>query len=519
MYMKMNNYSIRVIYYISIAFVILIGAAGCKKDLGSPAQSFLDQSQIFSDAKDATAAVTGIYTQLATLKNNVYDLVGVVGTDEIRVTYFSHGWGDYWAGLGAFDDYDIKLNSQNQMNSGFWRTCYQGVVNANNAIAGLPSTPFSDAATKNRLIGEAKFMRALFYFYLVQLYGDIPLRTEAQSPSEGLKRTPKDSVYALIISDLKYATTNLWPKAQNPDAGRANIEAAKALLGKVYLTLHDYHNAKTVFEDLITNNNIKLLSNYGDLFDGQHENNAESLFEIQYSTDNKNNTQGLQNLYGAWYPCYLGQTWNSKTPDYGGQLTITTLYYSDSVWDKVNDKRYLLSIWPHHYANGGNLDTWDGGRPNSRKYDISSSDIDYSNSGKNLYYLRASDVYLMYAEVLNELGQTTSALVPLNKVRNRAGLQNFETVVVSNPSQEQLRTELLNERTRELGAEGWRWFDLKRTGTLLSRVLLYNNPQVTYNNAAYATQQISTKNLVLPIPLNELQTNPGLTLADQNSGY
>lgn len=517
--MKINNHSKQFIGCIAIAFVIVISAAGCKKDISSPAQSFLDQSQIFTDAKDATAAVTGIYTQLATLKNNVYDLVGVIGADEIRVTYFSHGWGDYWAGLGAFDDYDIKLNSQNQMNSGFWTTCYKGVVNANNAIAGLPATSFSDVSTKNRLIGEAKFMRALFYFYLVQLYGDVPLRTEATTASAGVKRTPKDSVYALIISDLKFATTNLWKKAQNPDPGRASVEAAKALLGKVYLTIHDYNNAKSVFEDLMTNNTIKLLSNYGELFDGQHENNNESLFEIQYSTDNKNNTQSLQNLYGAWYPCYLGQAWNSKTPDYGGQLTITTLYYSDSVWDKVHDKRYLLSIWPHHYANGGNLDTWDGGRPNSRKYDISSSDIDYSNSGKNLYYLRSSDVYLMYAEVLNELGQNIQALIPLNIVRGRAGLQNLETVMGAVPTQAQLRTELLDERTRELGAEGWRWFDLKRTGTLLSRVLQYNNPQVTYNNTAYATQQISAKNLVLPIPLNELQTNQALTLADQNPGY
>ncbi len=185
---------------------------------------------------------------------------------------------------------------------------------------------------------------------------------------------------------------------------------------------------KRTFQDLISTNGLTLLANYANLFDGQHENNAESLFEIQYSLD-PNNTQGLQNLFGSYAgPGIPYETFNTHTPGYGGTVVMATSYYSDTLFDQTNDKRYAASIWPHRYdGNGNTMDWWvDPGLPTIKKYDISSSDIDIYNSGKNEYYLRASDVYLMYAEVLNELGQNTQALTPLNKVRNRAGLPNLE---------------------------------------------------------------------------------------------
>jgi len=276
----------------------------------------------------------------------------------------------------------------------------------------------------------------------------------------------------------------------------------------------------------MNSNSLTLLPDYAQLFDGQHENNAESLFEIQYSTD-PGNTQGLQNLFGSYAgPGIPGSAFDIHTPGYGGTVVMATSFYSDTVFDKTNDKRYLASIWPHRYDGSGNtMDWWvDPGLPTIKKYDISSSDIDVNNSGKNLYYLRAADVYLMYAEVLNEQGQPGAALTPLNKVRNRAGLQNLETALGHTPTQAELRTELLDERTRELGGEGWRWFDLKRTGTLVARVQRYNNPRAYYvpingPGDPHPAQNISDKNNLYPIPLNELQTNAALSLNDQNPGY
>ncbi|HVU56259.1 MAG TPA: RagB/SusD family nutrient uptake outer membrane protein [Puia sp.] len=512
--------------YMSVSLAGMIALAGCTKSLNYTPEVFVAQPQVFKDQAGATAAVTGIYTQLQTLKKSDYALIGIVGTDEARCTYQSQGYGDYWANVTGLDVYDIKFSSQNYQLTGFWQDCYIGIANANAAILGIPDATIADPSVRSRLLGECKFMRALFYFYLVQLYGDIPLRTEATPFSAGVKRSPAADVYALIIDDLKFAIANLWTKSKNPDIGRASVEAAKALLGKVYLTQKDYNDAKTTFEDLINTNGLTLLTDYSQLFDGQHENNAESLFEIQYSTD-ANNTQGLQNLFGSYAgPGIPGEAYDSHTPGNGGTVVMATAYYSDTVFDKTNDKRYLVSIWPHRYDGSGNtMDWWvDPGLPTIKKYDISSSDIDIYNSGKNLYYLRASDVYLMYAEVLNELGQTGPALVPLNKVRNRAGLQNLEDAWGGTPTQTELRTELLDERMRELGGEGWRWFDLKRTGTLVSRVMTHNNPRayyVTINGSGdpHPAQNVSDKNNLYPIPLNELQTNSALSLTDQNPGY
>jgi len=515
-------------YKITTYFItaLLLAAAGCKKGLNYTPEVFVAQPQVFKDQAGATAAVTGIYTQLQTLKKSDYALIGIIGTDEARCTYQSQGYGDYWANVTGLDVYDIKFGSQNYQLSGFWQGCYIGIANANAAIQGIPGAAISDPSVSNRLLGESKFMRALFYFYLVQLYGDVPLRTEATPFSAGVKRTPVKDVYDQIVSDLKFAIANLWNKSKNPGIGRASVEAARALLGKVYLTQGNYNDAKEQFEDLINSNSLTLLQDYALLFDGQHENNDESLFEIQYSTD-AGNTQGLQNIFGSYAgPGIPGSAFNSHTPGAGGTVVMATSFYSDTVFDKTNDKRYLASIWPHRYdGNGNTMDWWvDPGLPTIKKYDISSSDIDIYNSGKNLYYLRAADVYLMYAEVLNELGQTGAALAPLNKVRNRAGLQNLETAWGRTPTQAELRTELLDERTRELGGEGWRWFDLKRTGTLVSRVQRYNNPRAYYvpingPGDPHPAQNISDKNNLYPIPLNELQTNSALSLNDQNPGY
>ncbi|QEM03432.1 RagB/SusD family nutrient uptake outer membrane protein [Mucilaginibacter rubeus] len=517
------------------AIMLLFVIAGCRKELDYTPEVFVSAQSLYKDQAGAIAGVTGIYQQLQTLKKSDYQLIGVIGTDEARCAYQAQGYGSYWAGVVGIDVYDLTFNSQNADISGFWGVCYKGIANANAAVLNIPQIKnFGDASLQNRLVGEARFLRAVYYFYLVQLFGDVPMPLENTAFDNGVPRTPQATVYNQIISDLKFASTNCWAKSQlgASAAGRANMEAAKALLGKVYLTLHDYQNAKTTFEELINGNKLTLLANYADLFDGQHENNTESLFEIQYSTDNNNNTQGLQNLYGSYAgPPVPFQQFNQHTPGYGGTVITSTAFYADTVfakpysWAYQYDARYKASISHDRYDSNGNTMSWwaDPGLPTVKKYDISSSDIDVYHSGKNLYYLRAADVFLMYAETLNELGQTQAALVPLNKIRERAFGNSSVNYALTD--QVSMREIILDERTRELGAEGWRWFDLKRTGTLISRVKRYDDPKRDFmkkNNSStdpHPTQEISSKNLLYPIPLSELQNNAALGLKAQNPGY
>ncbi|HEY8928842.1 MAG TPA: RagB/SusD family nutrient uptake outer membrane protein [Mucilaginibacter sp.] len=533
--MKSITQYLKKLWPVGLAILLLQGFSSCRKELNYTPEVFVSAPSLYKDEPGAIAGVTGIYQQLQNLKKSDYQLIGVIGTDEARCTYQAQGYGSYWAGVVGMDVYDITFNSQNSDISGFWTDCYQGIANANAAILYIPQIKnFGEPAVQSRLMGESRFMRALFYFYLVQLYGDVPMPLENTSFANGLPRIPQAQVYAQIQSDLKFAVANCWPKSKlgGNDVGRASQEAAKALLGKVYLTLHDYANAKTTFEDLINNNHITLLQNYADLFDGKHENNAESLFEVQFSTDNNNDTQGLQNLYGSYAgPPISGETFDQHTPGYGGTVVMATAFYSDTVfskpytWASQYDARYKVSINHDRYDGNGNTMSWwvDPGLPTVRKYDISNSDIDVYHSGKNLYYLRSADVFLMYAETLNELGQTNEALAPLNKVRERAfgnGSVDFGPT-----DQASLREIIMDERTRELGAEGWRWFDLKRTGTLVQRLKRYNDPKRDFmkkNNSTddpHPAQNVSDKNYLYPIPLSELQNNAALGLKAQNPGY
>jgi len=525
--MKSFNLHIKNLLLAIPAVLLLLINSGCRKELNYTPEVFVSAQQIYKDEPGAVAGVTGIYQQLQILKKSDYQLIGIIGTDEARCCYQAQGYGAYYAGIVGMDVYDITFNSQNSDVTGFWTVSYQGIANANAAIQYIPKIQnFAEPTVQSRLLGEAHFMRALFYFYLVQLYGDIPLRLENTPFSAGVPRTPQAQVYAQIISDLKFAAANCWTKSKNPAPGRASVEAAKALLGKVYLTMHNYQDAKTTFEDLINNNGLTLIAHYSELFDGQHENNAESLFEIQYSTDQAGtSTQGLQNLYASYAgPPIPFEAYNSHTPGAGGTVVCTTSRYADSLFDKVNDTRYAASINHDRYDGNGNTMSWwvDPGQPTVKKYDITASDIDIYNSGKNLYYLRSSDVFLMYAEVLNELNQPQAALAPLNKVRERAfGNANHD---VTTTTQSALRDTIMDERSRELGAEGWRWFDLKRTGTLVQRVKRYDDPKRDFGKANYATdahpvQNVSEINNLYPIPLTELQNNQALNLKSQNPGY
>src|SRR5882724_2034585 len=136
-------------YKIKTYLVLLSGlailAAGCKKVLNYTPEVFVAQPQVFKDQAGATAAVTGIYTQLQTLRRSDYALIGVIGTDEARCTYQSQGYGDYWANVTGLDVYDIKFGSQNYQLSGFWQDCYIGIANANAAIVGIPGASIPDA--------------------------------------------------------------------------------------------------------------------------------------------------------------------------------------------------------------------------------------------------------------------------------------------------------------------------------------------------------------------------------------
>jgi hypothetical protein len=492
-----------------VAVALLV--ASCSKQLNILPESYPSPQTVYKDISGARAGLTGVYQQLQNLKKSEDYLVGVLGTDEARGSSFLAGWGGYWQHVYALSSYNNLYSPQNQVLQDTWRVLYNGVNNSNTAIASIAGIAGS-ADIKNEMIGEAKFMRSIFYFYLVQFYGAVPMPTEVQNPEAiskgGYPKSDSATVYRLIISDLQFAINNLQPKSAN-NVGMANQEAAETLLGKVYLTRHQYDSAKLVLAPLMTSTTVGLLSNYPDLFKESNENNKESLFEIQYSNDN-GNTNGLANMFGGWYIS------NTK-PGGGGEEAIPTDYY-DNCFESLGDARRTASIHYQLIGSDGKdyAIIWAGwitaSSPHFAKYDINAGDgaVNGGLSPHNVYYLRYADAVLMYAEATNELNNTSEALTYLNKIRNRATLPGYEVKLGHTPSQQEMRTELLAERMRELGMEGWRWCDLKRTGNLISYVTARN---------PIAGQYITTKHLLMPISSIEFESNGSLKPADQNPGY
>ncbi|PZR22854.1 MAG: hypothetical protein DI535_25255 [Citrobacter freundii] len=493
-------------------FIVAIGAAamlisGCSKKLDITPETFVSPEDLYKDEQGAVAGVTGIYRKMMDLNSGDYYFVGIVGTDEAKTSSFVPTWGGYWQHYDGINSYNSLMSAQNQLVQGAWNSLYKGVVNANTAIRYIPSSSASQQ-TKDRLLGEAKFLRSVFYFKLVQLFGGVPLPTEVEDAAAdangGKPRSSVEDVYKLLVDDLKFAADHLQSKG-TAEVGRVNKEAAITLLGKVYLTMKDYNSAKTTLQPLMSVSNVALMPNYGDLFKEENENNIESLFEIQYTNEN-GNTNGQANTLGGWH---ISNTDSGG----GGHVVIPTDYYANSF--ETGDARKDASIRYKFYdANGNPVDySWwaDVGKPHMKKYDITKGkSLNGGLSSRNLYYLRYADAVLMYAEAVNELNGTSEALTYLNKIRARAKLAGWETVLGHTPSQTEMRDELLKERMRELGFEGWRWCDLKRSGKLISQTKTYNPDAAPY---------ITDKNLLFPISSREFELNRSLKPSDQNPGF
>lgn len=473
---------------------------GCNKDfLKEEPESFITAENLFTSQSGALAGLNAAYANLKNFRNSGRAmLIGVVGTDEGQLGIDEAGVTDR---LGL-DSYDGNFNSLNPHITQMWRTCYLGIARSNGIIQNVPAISM-DEALKKRIIAEASFLRALQYFWAVQLWGDIPIITKVIDNADkyDYPRKKIEDVYKLIIEDLTRAETDLPDSYSGADIGRATRGAAKALLGKVYLsapgTQRDYVKAATILQEVITSNRYSLLTNYADLFDVTKENNAESVFEVQFKSPEQTNNMSFctgsravpDNILGGGYAWF-----------------IPTDYCFNSF--EANDTRKPVTFRTQFFNAAGQLLTSAANpehlKPHVKKFEDPS--VSPANAvGKNTYVIRYADVKLMYAEALNEQNRVLEAQTVLNELRGRANA----TLAVG-LSQSQLRDAILNERMKELCFEGWRWFDLKRTGKLV-QLAGQNNPR--------AMGKVADKNNLFPIPLSEINNNDGINPEHQNPGY
>ncbi len=404
---------------------------------------------------------------------------------------------------------DFSFDSSNGQIAEFWDTCYRGINKANFVIGNedrineIPDSELS-AEIKRKFIAEAKFMRAQYYWLLVNRFGDIPLRIGDFTNPEGKPKSPKGDVIALIIDDLTFGTTNLLSKGVE-DNGRANKGAAQAFLGKVLLYQKQYGPGLDAFKSM---SGYALEDEYFDNFKEETEHGVESVFEVQYDLSLGTGSK--------WDGPVVGQGQNHATfrgQDYG-VLNWNNVYPSDDLVESFEpgDNRFQGSFYVvgDTYNNGSNTfveadfgESVGGFGPIAwKKYQNYYKQTDEAQeSGINPKVIRYADVLLMMAECENEVGSQGTAIGYINQVRDRAGLDDLSTSL----TKEQVFQAIIQERKVELSGEQLRFDDMIRWGIV--------GPELSGTNFQVGKHEL------WPIPDREIASNANIGSEDQNPGY
>lgn len=474
--------------------------AGCL--LGACKKSFLELNPV------SQIGITNFYKTPSDLLNG---LTGCYGALQLPGQYTE----DYYfladypsdniesALSGASNDFDqfdrFYVNPANIYIAPYWTDGYKGIVRCNAVIASAPGISM-DENTKKRYVSEAKYLRALMYFNLVRVFGDIPLVTQPIATIDDAYtygRSPVADIYKQIVADLTDAEPNVPLSYTGTDIGRVTKGAVQTLLGEVYLTQKNYAGAVTELSQVVASNTYRLLPNYNDVFNPANQMNAEVIFAVLYKKGGIGEGSPFVNAFlptgGIPTLVAVGTTGNRMT---GGKDLFDAF--------EPGDLRKQISCNDSFIdGTGKTVNVYF-----TRKYmDTPPTDKDGDN---DWFVHRYSDALLMYAEALNETNQTTNAHIYLNMVRTRAGL-----AAKNGLSQSDMRLAIEQERRVELCFEGHRWFDLIRTGRALTVMNAYFNKYAI--KLGGVPVQVSANQLIQPVPLSQIQANPGKMT--QNPGY
>ena len=388
------------------------------------------------------------------------------------------------------------------MIANFWKAAYK-VINRTNTVLGRIDGIEINTELANRYKLECKFIRALMYFNLVRVYGDVPLVLKEISISESydILREPKENVYNQIIADLKEAQ-GLPVSYSTAEDGRATQGAAKALLADVYMTLHKYAEAETILAEIINSGRYSLLENtpgslnidgYKNVFSPVNHNSKEGIFEIQFLKGGYGEGSNYANNFApensGTNVVAVGGTGGNNIPE----MDIYNAY-------EEGDLRRDFSMSLGYYDNRKNNE-WVESRYVCKFMDVPYQNNDASN---NYPVIRYADVILMYAEALNQNGKTAEACKYLNMTRRRGfGYQTTETSPVDLQTTDKAQFALMVEQERrvELAFENHRWFDLIRTGRAVE----------VMKSKGFS---LNETNLICPIPQKQIDVNPKLTQND-----
>ena len=483
--------------------LLALAGGGCSDFLQPKPTDVLAPENFYASAADAVSAVNAVYSQTQWVYF-YYWYESDIATDDI---FASSNFGADGHQLASYT-FDPTLWSIDNL----WTNAYITINRANIVLDRVPPIVM-DPVQRDRVLGEAHYLRALMNFELVRLFGDVPLiEHEAKTVADAqVPRAPAAQVYALIVSDLQSAITQLPASYSGPDIGRATSGAAAALLAKVYLTQKDYTNAAKYAGQVMTSGqytlNAQWLANFRINAEGV---NPESIFEINYASPQQaaGTVGSVQTLFSlpAGFPGGDAYGLMQVNPN------LVALYASSD--QRGNRGTYMTS--PYTDALG-RTSTW--AVPNGAAFHKWLDETDtkdmtarsWQEQPNNWIIQRFADVLLIYAEAVNAGGTATagSAEAALNRVRSRAGIPT-----VSGLSVAAFTDTIRIERRREFAFEGQRWFDLSRWG-LLDATIRAKTAQMQALFPGETTVHGASSSL-FPIPSTQINNN---ALLPQNPGW
>ncbi|WP_077131684.1 RagB/SusD family nutrient uptake outer membrane protein [Spirosoma montaniterrae] len=486
----------------------LLTAAGCRNYLDEQLLGTYSDGTFYQNEAQAVLAINAAYTPLtfSSDRNRLWVFGDVASDDAAK----GGDPGDQ-ADIGLVDNFQIFPS--NGVIESQWGELYEGIARCNQVLARVPKISNITPAVQTRILGEARFLRALYYFYLVNIYGPVPLLLETKNADQlQIPQSPVNIIYEQGIEpDLQEAIKNLPASHTGGNIGRATKGAATALLAKAYLFQQKWQQAATTAGQVQALGNYALLPVYSQNFSQDAKNSAEAIFSVQHLTAQVPFTGNRLNQWFAPRPGENGYFFNVPTQNFVDEFEKTSAGVVDPRLD------YTVGRAGRLWVNGEAFDpSWSPTGYLNKKHVQPLAEVSVATKGDgNLNYvtLRYAEVLLIQAEALNELGRTAEALPLLNQVRRRAresylndrSLSATPAVPpgllpnVANVSQSALREAIRHERRVELGFEFHRYFDVMRYGRDYAQAALRDKPQFRYETTRY-----------FPIPQSERDTNKAL---------
>ncbi|MBS1533114.1 MAG: RagB/SusD family nutrient uptake outer membrane protein [Bacteroidetes bacterium] len=448
---------------LAIIGVFIIGSSSCKKFLEvQPPNNVVTGPAVFQSDASATSAMVGVYSTMMRIQQSFSGNMTIdcgLYSDELSTSDPANQF------------MTSALTSDNTEVNSYWTQIYNYIYGANAVLQGVTGSSKITPAIKKQLEGEAKFVRAFGYFYLVNLYGDVPLVTATDyHVNSTIARTPATDVYKQIVADLQDATNLLASdySFSNGEKVRPNKWAATALLARVYLYMGDWQDAFKQSDALISSNNFTLPS----LAATFTANNTGAIWQLM----------PVSQIYDTFEGAKFIPPNNSALPNFP---------LENSLIQSIEPGDQRLTNWINSSTVGGQTYYY------PFKYKVA------RGASRSEYYtvLRLAEQYLIRAEANAQLNNLPAAIADINTVRARAGLLPLAGTLTA----DQVLAAVAQERRIEFFAEwGHRWFDLKRTGAA-SSILGVLKPASWKNSA-----------ILWPVPVVQINANPALV---QNSGY